>query len=83
MMNIFIERISCISCGACWGRCPEFFEENKDDGLSQVTAKFRIAGKLNEGVVFEDLEECVNKATRECPVQVIHTSSPTKVYDLD
>jgi ferredoxin len=46
-----------------------------------MAAKFRIAGKLNEGVAFEDLEECVKQAAEVCPAQVIHVSPPAMGFD--
>jgi ferredoxin len=71
-----IKREGCISCGQCWESCPGFFEENADDRWSQIAAKFRIAGKLNEGVAFEDLEDCVKQAAENCPALVIQVSPP-------
>ena len=81
MINVSIDREGCISCGQCWEICPDFFAENAEDGWSQVVAKFRIAGKLNEGVVFEELEECVKKAAEDCPAQVIHIGPPAVGFD--
>ena len=46
-----------------------------------MAAKFGIAGKLNEGVAFEDLEECVKQAAGDCPAQVIHVSPPAMGFD--
>lgn len=81
MINLTIDREGCISCGQCWESCPDFFTENAEDGWSQVAAKFRIAGKPNEGVVFEELEECVKKIVDECPAKVIHISPPAMGFD--
>ncbi|MDD4161020.1 MAG: hypothetical protein PHW87_00915 [Methanothrix sp.] len=47
-----------MSCGQCWESCQDIFAENAEDGWRQVAAKFRIAGKLNAGLAFEELEEC-------------------------
>jgi ferredoxin len=82
MITVAIDREGCISCGQCWDACPDFYEENAEDGWSQVAAKFRIAGKLNEGVAFEDLEECVKKAAENCPAQVIDVGAPAQSLDL-
>jgi len=71
-MKVKIDREGCISCGACWTTCPGFFEENPDDGRSQVAAGYRREKKLGEGTVPEDQEECVQSAAEGCPVQVIH-----------
>ena len=46
-----------------------------------MAAKFRIAGKLNEGAVSEELEECVKKAADDCPAQVIHIAPPAVGFD--
>jgi ferredoxin len=81
MINVIIDREGCISCGQCWESCPDFFVENAEDGYSQVAAKFRIAGKQNEGVAFEDQEECVKKAAEDCPAQVIHVGPPAQSFD--
>jgi putative ABC transport system permease protein len=35
-VKVQIEREECISCAACWDDCPDVFEENMEDGLSQV-----------------------------------------------
>ena len=40
-----------------WEACPDFFAVNAEDGRSQVAAKFRIAGKQNDCVAFEDMED--------------------------
>jgi ferredoxin len=61
--------------------CPDFFVENAEDGWSQIAEKSRIAGKLNEGVAFEDQEECVKKAADNCPAQVIKLSPPAMGFD--
>ncbi len=67
-----IDREGCISCGACWTSCPEFFEENPDDGKSQVKAAHRQEKGPGEGTVPKELEDCVQSAAEGCPVQVIH-----------
>lgn len=71
-MKVKIERDGCISCGACWTTCPDFFEENPDDGRSQVAAAYRLEKKPGDGVVPQDKEECIQNAAEGCPVQVIH-----------
>jgi ferredoxin len=81
MINVIIDREGCISCGQCWDACPNFFEENAEDGWSQVEKKFRIAGKVNEGVAFEHIEECVKQAAEGCPAQVIHVGALAIGFD--
>ncbi|MHB0856467.1 MAG: ferredoxin [Anaerolineae bacterium] len=72
MPMVTIDRDECISCAACWGDCPEVFEENDDDGLSQIVAQYRTGGDLANGQVPDDLTDCANSAAEACPVEVIH-----------
>lgn len=71
-MKVTIDRSECISCGVCWGECPDFFEENPDDHWSEVVSAFRTAGDLSQGIAPSDLEQCVRQAAEGCPVQIIH-----------
>jgi ferredoxin len=73
MVKVVIDREGCISCGACWESCAEFFEENPDDNFSQVVEKFRSDG-FGEGEAPDDLTDCVIKASENCPAEVIHIS---------
>ena len=41
MTKVVIDREGCISYGTCWEDCPDFFEENQDDNLSQIVEKYR------------------------------------------
>lgn len=67
-----IDRDGCISCGACWVTCPEFFEENPDDGFSQVVEAYRAGNDPAAGNVPAELTNCVEDAVDGCPVEVIH-----------
>ncbi len=71
-MNVTIDRDGCISCAQCWTTCPEFFEENPEDGKSRVSAKYMSDGNLGAGDAPQNLEECTQSAAEGCPVQVIH-----------
>lgn len=71
-MKVTIDREDCISCGACYEDCPEFFEENPDDTWSQVIEAYRIGDKLEEGEAPENLRNCVTQAAEGCPVDIIH-----------
>lgn len=71
-MKVKIDRDGCISCAACWTTCPGFFEENPDDGRSQVLARCRLGNEQGAGNVPQDSEECIRTAAEGCPVQVIH-----------
>lgn len=67
-------RDQCISDMACVSLCPEVFEMNEEDGKSQIVAKYRVEGKINEGVVPGELEECAKSAAEACPVSIIHVT---------
>ncbi|MBD3182455.1 ferredoxin [Candidatus Poribacteria bacterium] len=69
--KVTIDREECISCGQCWETCSEFFEENSDDGFSQVISEYRIKDNPAEGEASEDLEDCVQEAADVCPVEII------------
>ena len=71
-MKVHIDRDECIACGACWEDCPEVFEENEADGLSQIVEAYQAGGDLGEGEVPDDLGECVRTAAEGCPVEIIH-----------
>ncbi|VVB65148.1 4Fe-4S single cluster domain of Ferredoxin I [uncultured archaeon] len=66
-------RDGCISCGACWESCPEFFEQNPDGNFSMIVEKYR-SGELGEGEAPEDLIDCVIKVSDDCPIEIIHVS---------
>lgn len=70
-MKVTIKRTECTSCGTCWDTCPELFEENADDSLSQIIEKYRLNGNIAEGVPTPELEECARDASDSCPVQII------------
>ncbi len=74
MVKVTIDRMTCISCGSCWGACPDFFEENPDDSFSQINEKFRNNGNIAEGTPSDDLEACTRDAADLCPVQIISIS---------
>ena len=70
--RVHIDRDECISCAACWATCPEFFEENPDDGLSQVVEGYWVDNDPGEGKAPEGLRDCVEDAANGCPVEIIH-----------
>lgn len=70
-MKVAIDRINCVNCGTCWEVCPGFFEQNPDDSFSQVIERFRIDGKIAEGIPPEDMEACAADAATLCPASVI------------
>jgi len=70
--KVTMNRDNCASCGNCWTTCPDFFEQSTEDGLSQVTGKYRSGDFLTEGDAPENLEESVRQAAESCPADVIH-----------
>jgi len=73
-VKVKIDREGCVSCGACWTTCPEFFEQSPEDDQSQIIERYRTGGGPAEGEVPWDKKECVKQASEGCPVQVIHVS---------
>lgn len=71
-LQVTIDRDGCISCGACWATCPEFFEENPEDGFSQIVGAYRVGGNPAVGEAPAELAKCVQDAANGCPVEVIH-----------
>jgi ferredoxin len=70
-MMVTIDRMGCVCCGACWNICPDLFEQNPCDSLSQFVELFRFCGDRAEGNIPEDQIECVREALYLCPVQII------------
>ena len=73
-MKVTIEREECTSCELCWIECPEVFEENVDDGWSQIVAQYQTEGNPASGEVPDDID-CVQEAVIGCPVEIIHIES--------
>ncbi len=71
-MKVRINREECTSCALCWDSCPQVFEENADDGFSQITAKYQVNNDGSRGEVPEDHRDCVEQAAEDCPVEIIH-----------
>lgn len=72
MIRVAIDRDQCISCGNCFENYPEFFEENTEDGFSQIVEKYRVEGSFAVGEAPEELRDKVQGAADECPVEIIH-----------
>ena len=71
MAKVIVERDVCIGCGLCWATCPEVFEQNAEDGLSQILVGLQIEGQIGEGHIEENLEDCARQAAGGCPVSAI------------
>jgi ferredoxin len=77
-IGIRIDRDECILCGTCWEDCPEVFEESTDDGLSQVMEEYRTDDDEAQGEVPGELENCVQDAADNCPVEIIHVETSSE-----
>jgi ferredoxin len=71
MAKVTIDRDGCIGCGACWALAPEFFEQNPDDGKSQVVEKYRVGSDPAVGKAPDHLLNDVKSAADGCPVGAI------------
>ncbi|MBU0496166.1 MAG: ferredoxin [Chloroflexi bacterium] len=71
-VKIHIDRDECIRCGSCRLLCEQFFEENPDDGFSQIVARYRVGDDPGQGAAPDELQDCVQEATDACPVGIIH-----------
>ncbi len=49
-MNVSIDRMACVSCGACWNLCPELFDQNHCDSFSEVVEDYRFNGTGQRGL---------------------------------
>ena len=71
MAKVTIDKDTCIGCGACWALVPSFFEQNPDDGKSQVVEQYRVGGDPTVGNAPDDLLDDVKSAAEGCPVEAI------------
>lgn len=66
-------RDNCISDMVCVSLCPDVFEMSPEDNKAQIVEQWRTeASNIAEGIVSEDLKDCVEQAAAACPVQIIH-----------
>ena len=70
--KVTIDRDQCISDMVCTTLCPDVFVMDEEDGKSSIVSKYRVNDNKGEGVVPEDLKDCVQSAVEACPVQIIH-----------
>ncbi len=72
-IKVWIDRDQCISDMVCVSLCGDVFEISEEDGKSQIVEKYRIdPNNVAEGLVPEDLEDCVASAAESCPTSIIH-----------
>ncbi|RUM46954.1 MAG: ferredoxin [Hyperthermus sp.] len=71
-IRVWIDRDQCIADMICVSLCPDVFEMSEEDGKSQIVAKWRTGDNVGEGVVPDDLKDCVQAAADACPVSIIH-----------
>mgnify|MGYP000035212729 FL=1 len=70
MAKVTIDKDACIGCGACWALVPNFFEQNPDDGKSQIVEQYR-AGDPTVGNAPDDMLNDIKSAAEGCPVGAI------------
>jgi len=71
-MRVTIDGADCISCAVCWEDCPDFFEQDPGDDLSQVCEPCRVGEHLDLGLAPTELEDCTRLGAERCPVGVIY-----------
>lgn len=69
-MNVEIDQNGCIECGACEEVCPDVFKL-EDGEKASIVDKYQ-ADSPSVGEVSDNLDDCVKKASDECPVDVIN-----------
>lgn len=62
VIYVKVDRWLCTGCGLCQGAVFEMVE-----GLSAVRREYRLDGRIDEGVVGEELLPNVMRAARACP----------------
>ena len=70
-MNVSIDRMACVSGGACRNLCPELFDQNHCDSFSEVVEDYRFNGDRAAGVVPDCLRRRAQEAADLCPLQII------------
>ena len=73
-MNVFIDRMDCVSCGACWNTCPEVFDQNHCDSFAEIIEEYRFNGNRAEAVIPDCLGCCAQEAADLCPLHIIQIS---------
>ena len=59
MAKVIVERDICIGCGACWGTCPEVFEQNAYESMERQAKELlrkiqrRAQSKLQTAVLYQ------------------------------
>jgi len=71
MAKVTIDRDGCISCGICWGSCPEVYEQNDNDSKCQINTLLQQMDDLAEATIDDSLAECARSGADSCPVSVI------------
>lgn len=70
--KVTIDRPNCIADGSCQAACPEVFELSDEDGLAQITQKYREnPEKLGVGEIPDEMVDCAETAADVCPVSII------------
>lgn len=72
-VKIFIDRDTCVGCGAAPAACPEIFELGSDNGKNSIVEVYRVEHDDHKsvGIVPLELLRCVESGARVCPVGAI------------
>lgn len=70
-MKVTINQEECIDCGVCYADCPEVFEEDEENGTSQIVEAYRVDGDPTVGEIPDELVECAELGADGCPVEAI------------
>lgn len=70
--KVAVNKETCIACGVCYSLCPQVFEAG-EGGKSVIVAQYRTSDdpSKSEGVIEEDLYDCVETARTSCPTASI------------
>ena len=71
MPTVTVDRDGCISCEICWTQCPEVFQPNPEDRLSEIVPVYREGGDHSRGTIPDSLLEGARSAADQCPVSII------------
>ncbi len=71
--RVIVDINKCIACGLSWTICGEVFEPDPDTGKTTIKNEYRVkeTSDYMEGVIPDNLYECVKKAMENCPVEAI------------
>lgn len=75
MVQVKINRETCIACGSCYSVCPEVYEGD-DEGKAKIVAKYlkEQSKGYSIGEVDAELEKCARDGAESCAVEAIEVT---------